>query len=76
MCGLRVPASCVPYVPEAQGSSARGRHYRGTTVALPCVPRTVWCTPGTTRFLAAMLFGELVLWDLPCAIWIKALTLA
>jgi hypothetical protein len=30
-------------------------------------------TDGTTRFLAAMLFGELVLWDLPCAIWIKAL---
>ena len=28
---------------------------------------------GTTRFLAAMLFGELVLWDLPCAIWIKEL---
>ena len=28
---------------------------------------------GTTRFLAAMLFGELVLWDLPCAIWIKPL---
>lgn len=27
----------------------------------------------TTRFLAAMLFGELVLWDLPCAIWIKEL---
>ena len=28
---------------------------------------------GTTRFLAAMIFGELVMWDLPCAIWIKAL---
>eukprot|EP00962_Isochrysis_galbana_P047338 scaffold19286_cov146-Isochrysis_galbana.AAC.1 len=28
---------------------------------------------GTTRFLAAMLFGELILWDLPCAIWIKQL---
>ena len=28
---------------------------------------------GTTRFLAAMLFGELVMWDLPCAIWVKQL---
>jgi len=28
---------------------------------------------GTTRFLGAMLFGELVLWDLPCALWIKQL---
>jgi hypothetical protein len=28
---------------------------------------------GVTRFLAAMLFGELILWDLPCAIWIKQL---
>ena len=37
-------------------------------------PAARFLTPdGTTRFLAAMLFGELVLWDLPCAIWIKQL---
>ena len=28
---------------------------------------------GTVRFLGAVLFGELLLWDLPCAIWIKKL---
>jgi len=28
---------------------------------------------GTARFLGAVLFGELVLWDLPCAIWIPKL---
>ena len=33
VCGAHVPASCVPYVPEAQGSLPRG-------VALLCVRRT------------------------------------
>lgn len=28
---------------------------------------------GTVRFLGALLFGELVMWDLPCAVWIPTL---
>lgn len=28
---------------------------------------------GTVRFIGAVLFGELLLWDIPCAIWIKKL---
>ena len=44
--GLRLPASCVPYLPEAQGSLPPGRHYC-TYRLLPYVPRaalrTAYC---------------------------------
>ena len=40
--GLRVPASCVLYVPEAQGSSPRGAtHCTRASLGVPHVPRTV-----------------------------------
>ena len=45
-CGLRVPASCVLYLPKAQGSLARERHYctypvRVSASGVPYAPRTV-----------------------------------
>ena len=44
--GLRLPASCVPYLPEAQGTLPPGRHYC-TYRLLPYVPRaalrTAYC---------------------------------
>ena len=45
-CGLRVPASCVPYVPKAQGSLSRGATHctygiRVPASGVPYVPRTV-----------------------------------
>ena len=52
MYGLRVSASCVLYVPEAQGSLPRGAQYGTYAVRVPAsgvpyVPRTVWCTTGS-----------------------------
>ena len=49
--GLRIPASCVLYVPEAQGSLPCGLTHctyvvRVPASGVPYVPRTVWCTPG------------------------------
>ena len=51
---LRVPASCVLYVPEAQGSLPLGPTHctyavRAPASGVPCVPRTVWCITGATR---------------------------
>ena len=52
---LRVPASCVQYVPKAQSSLLRVEHYRTCAVrvpasGVPCVPRTVWCTAGLQSY--------------------------
>ena len=40
--GLRVPASCVLYVPVAQGSLARGRHCRTRTSPVCRTHRVPW----------------------------------
>ena len=57
--GLRVPASCVLYVPEAQGSSPRGGHY--CRYRVPCHRRSDACgaliadldAKGGERFVAS-----------------------
>ena len=61
--GLRVPASCVLYVPEAQGSLARGMHHctyavRVPASGVPYVPRTVWCTAGLQSQLLELANGS------------------
>ena len=45
---LRVPTSCVLYVPGGTGQLVRHGAYAVHVPAsgLPYVPRTVWCTPG------------------------------
>ena len=48
-CGLRAPASCVLYVPEAQGSLPEGGGH--TRTSLGCAGRTAYC--GTTGHHAA-----------------------
>ena len=49
--GLRAPASCVLYVPEAQGSLPQGPTHSTYAVRVPAsgvpyAPRTAWCTTG------------------------------
>ena len=54
--GVRAPASCVPHVPEAQGSSLRGATCRTPPARARESPRTVWCTTGARLLLLDDLF--------------------
>ena len=50
---LRVPTSCVLYVPGGTGQLVRHGAYAVHVPAsgVPCVPRTVWCTKGDVQHL-------------------------